>query len=62
MFMIFATALLSYWLIGGKRLLKMWGILMFTSVLIGILALLAGLLKEQNRDSGKIPFLSARDC
>jgi hypothetical protein len=60
--MIFSTALLTYWLLGGKRLLKMWSILILTSVLVGILALLAGLLKEQNKSSDRIPFLSAKDC
>jgi hypothetical protein len=61
-FVIFLTFLISYWLIGGRKYVKALGILILFSVIVGILSILAGLLKEQNKDSERLPFLKAENC
>jgi len=60
--MVFLTAMISYLSVGGRRLLKMWSVLLLSAVLLGMLSLLAGFVKEQNNNSDRIPFLSAKDC
>jgi uncharacterized membrane protein len=53
-------ALFIYWLARGRKYVKFFAILIVISVLIGILSLMMGFIKEQNNNSNRIPFLSEK--
>jgi len=54
--------LLSSLLISGTKHIKAWTIFIVVSLFLGLFGLVAGFIKEQNNNSDRIPFLSAKDC